>query len=255
MTAGFQAIVLAAGKGARMKSELPKVLLPLAGKPVIFRILDLLAEVGIPRPVVVIGKSGDLVKKTLGDRCVYAVQDEQLGSGHAVMCAREAAGDAKNILVMCGDSPLFRAETVRSLMSAHVRGNATITLVSAMLDDPTGYGRIIRAPDGEIAGVIEEKLASGDQKTIREINGGLYAFDGAWLWGNAHLMLESDAGEFCLTEMVDIAISQERRVITVPASPDEVAGINTPEQLLAAERVLLGRGDKGTRRRGDKGTR
>lgn len=237
----FQAIVLAAGKGARMKSELPKVLLPLAGKPVISRILDVLAEVGIPRPVVVIGRGGDLVKKTLGDRCVYAVQDEQLGSGHAVMCAREAAGDAKDILVMCGDSPLFRAETVRSLMSAHIRESAAITLVSAILDDPTGYGRILRAPSGEIAGIVEEKLASDDQKAIREINGGLYAFDGAWLWGNTHLMRENDAGEFCLTEMVDIAISQARRVITVPASPDEVAGINTPEQLLAAERTLRGR--------------
>ena len=238
----FQAVILAAGRSTRMKSELPKVLHPLAGKPVISHILGLLAEVGIPRPVVVIGKGGEIVKRALGDCCVYAVQEEQLGSGHAVISAREAAGDARSILVMCGDSPLFEAETVRDLMESHLRGGATITLVSATLDDPTGYGRIIRDSGGDVAGIVEEKLASDEHKAILEINGGLYAFDGPWLWENAHLMRKNDAGEYCLTEMVDIAISRGRRVIAVFASPDEVAGINTPDQLRAADRALLARG-------------
>ncbi|MCX6377291.1 MAG: NTP transferase domain-containing protein [Armatimonadetes bacterium] len=241
MRHGFQAVILAAGKGTRMGSDLPKVLLSLAGRPVLAHILDSLAQVGITRPVVVIGTGGELVRGTLGDCCIYAVQEEQLGSGHAVMCARDATQDADNILVMCGDSPLFRVETIRSVMEAHLRERATITLVSAILDDPRGYGRVLRGPGGEVSGIVEEKLATEEQKAIGEINGGLYAFDAPWLWENIGLMRRNEAGEYCLTEMVEIAISQGCRVIAVSASPDEVAGINTPDQLLAAERVLLAR--------------
>jgi bifunctional UDP-N-acetylglucosamine pyrophosphorylase/glucosamine-1-phosphate N-acetyltransferase len=239
---GFQAIILAAGKGTRMGSDLPKVLLSLAGRPVLAHVLDSLAQVGITRPVVVIGAGGELVKETLGDCCIYAVQEEQLGSGHAVMCARDAAGHAENILVMCGDSPLFRVETIRSVMEAHLRERATITLVSAVLEDSSGYGRILRGPGGEVSGIVEEKLAAEEQRAIKEINGGLYAFDAPWLWESIGLMRRNKAGEYCLTEMVDVALAQGRRVITVTASPDEVAGINTPEQLRAAERVLRRRG-------------
>lgn len=243
MRHGFQAIILAAGKGARMGSDLPKVLLPVCGRPVLAHILDALAKVGINRPVVVIGTGSELVRETLGDCCIYAAQEEQLGSGHAVMCARDAAQGAENILVMCGDSPLFRVETIRSVMEAHLRERATITLVSAVLEDPSGYGRILRNSSGDVAGIVEEKIASDEQRAIREINGGLYAFDAPWLWESIGLMRRNEAGEYCLTEMVDIALAQGRRVITVTASPDEVAGINTPEQLRFAEGVLRRRGD------------
>jgi bifunctional UDP-N-acetylglucosamine pyrophosphorylase / glucosamine-1-phosphate N-acetyltransferase len=241
-TSGFQAIVLAAGKGTRMGSDLPKVLLPVCGRPVVTHILDALAEVGIPHPVVVIGYKAEMVKDALGGRVMYALQEEQRGSGHAVMCARDAAGDAGSILVMCGDSPLFRVETISAVMETHVREGATITLASAILDDPTGYGRILRAANGEVLGVAEEKIATQEQKAVKEINGGLYAFDGAWLWANIGLMHENEAGELCLTEMVDIAIAQGRKVIAVPISAEEVAGINTPDQLRAAEQILLERG-------------
>ena len=237
-TLEYQAIVLAAGKGKRMGSDLPKVLLPLCGRPVIGHVLGVLAEVGIPRPVIVISQEGDVIRETLGHQYTYAVQNEQLGSGHAVLCAREAAGGAKNIIVMCGDSPQFRVETVRSLMTEHVRRGAAVTLVSAVLDDPHGYGRILRDPTGEVAGIVEEKPASEEQKAVKEINGGCYGFDAEWLWDNIGLMTRNEAGEYCLTEMVDIAISQGRKAITVPSQPDEVAGINTPQQLAAAERIL-----------------
>lgn len=235
---GFQAIVLAAGKGTRMGSDLPKVLLPMCGRPVVTHILDALGKVGIARPVVVIGYRADQVRQALGDRVLYALQEEQQGSGHAVICARDAASGSKNILVMCGDSPLFRVETIRSLMDVHVREGATITLASAVLDNPHGYGRILRAPGGGISGVVEEKLATDEQRAVKEINGGLYAFDGDWLWENIHLMSRNEAGELCLTEMVDIAIAQGRRVTSSPTSPEEVAGINTPDQLRDAERIL-----------------
>ncbi len=237
-TSDFQAIVLAAGKGTRMGSDLPKVLLPVCGRPVITYILDALDRVGIPQPVVIIGYKAEKVRDALGSRVIYALQEEQRGSGHAVMCAREAAGDAKDLLVMCGDSPLFRVETISAVMDAHVCEDAVITLASAILDDPTGYGRILRGPNGDVVGVAEEKIATPEQKAVKEINGGLYAFDGDWLWENIHLLHENEAGELCLTEMVDIAIAQGRKVIAVPIPAEEVAGINTPEQLRAAERVL-----------------
>ena len=172
-TSGFQAIVLAAGKGTRMGSDLPKVLLPVCGRPVVTHILDALAGVGIPQPVVVIGYKAEMVKEALGSRVIYALQEEQRGSGHAVMCARDAAGDAENILVMCGDSPLFKVETISAVMEAHVREGAVIALASAVLDDPTGYGRILRSANGDVLGVAEEKIATGEQKAVREINGGL----------------------------------------------------------------------------------
>lgn len=239
-TGDFQAIVLAAGRGSRMGSDLPKVLLPLLGRPMLAHILDVLSEAGIPRPVAVVGQRSELIRAALGDACLYARQVVQRGSGHAVACARQAAGKARNILVVCGDSPLFRAETIRSLMEAHVKEQATVTLTSAVLQEPRGYGRILRE-DGDVVGIAEEKIATEEQKAIREINGGCYAFEARWLWLNLGEMRENQAGEYCLTEMVDIAIRQGRRVITVTAEADEVAGVNTPEQLQAAERILARR--------------
>lgn len=242
--ADFQAIILAAGKGSRMQSDLPKVLHPVCGRPMVCHILDALSDVGIPSPIIVIGRGAELVEQTLGAGYVYVLQEEQLGSGHAVMWARGVAeGGSKHTLVMCGDSPLFRVETIRALMDAHRREQATASLVSAVLDDPSGYGRIVRAPDGRIAGVVEEKLADEEQRAIREINGGCYAFDSRWLWDNIDLMSENEVGEKCLTEMVDIAIGQGKRVTAVRSQPDEVIGINTPAQLAEAERIMCGRSD------------
>jgi bifunctional UDP-N-acetylglucosamine pyrophosphorylase/glucosamine-1-phosphate N-acetyltransferase len=224
-----------------MGSDLPKVLLPLCGRPMLAHILDVISELGVARPVIVVGKNGDLVRETLGGAYRYTCQEEQLGSGHAVLCARETALGSKNVLIMCGDSPLFKVETVRSLMETHVRKQATITLASAILDDPRGYGRILRAPTGNIMGIVEEKPATPKQKAIKEINGGCYAFDAEWLWENIELMHANETGEYCLTEMVDIAIAQGKKVITVSAEADEVAGVNTPDQLLAAENILRAR--------------
>jgi bifunctional UDP-N-acetylglucosamine pyrophosphorylase/glucosamine-1-phosphate N-acetyltransferase len=229
-----------------MTSDLPKVLLPLCGRPIIAYILDLLSEVDISHPVVVTGWGGDILRSTLGSSYIYADQAEQLGSGHAVVCAREAAQGSKNVLVMCGDSPLFRADTVRSLISTHLQLESTVTLVSAVLTDPTGYGRILRGPDGSVTGIVEEKLASVEQRMIREVNGGCYAFSSEWLWKNIGSMQKNEVGEYCLTEMVDIAISQCRVVCTVTCMPDEIAGINTPEQLRAAEEILAARGHCGS---------
>ncbi|MDH7482480.1 MAG: NTP transferase domain-containing protein [Armatimonadota bacterium] len=238
----FQAIVLAAGRGRRMGSKEPKVLVSLLSRPLVCHVLDRLAEVGIEHPIIVVGVGAEKVRQTLGDNYLYAFQQEQLGSGHAVLCAAELArGKSRNLLVMCGDSPLFKTQTIRSLMEAHLFEKPTITLVSAVLDDPRGYGRIIRDSNGEIMAIVEEVDATDEEKAVKEINGGCYAFNAEWLWDNLNLMTENEAGEKCLTQMVDIAIKQHRRVISVSAEPEEVLGVNTYDDLATAERILASR--------------
>lgn len=237
----FHAIILAAGKGSRMGVDIPKTLIPLCGKPMISHILDALSTLGISAPVIVVGKQHQAFDETLGNGFIYAVQEEQLGSGHAVMCARSVSPAAGHVLVICGDSPLFRLETIHTLIDIHCTDGSTITLVSALLNDPFGYGRILRNASGEITGIAEEKNASKEQKAVQEINGGCYAFAAQWLWDNIHLLTRNEAGEFNLTEMVDIAIRQGLRVTSVSANPDEVAGVNTPDQLRQAEEILKAR--------------
>lgn len=225
-----------------MRSDLPKVLHPVCGLPMVCHVLNALEEVGVSRTIIVIGMGAELVEQTLGGGYVYALQAQQLGSGHAVMCARAASeGQSRHTLVLCGDSPLFRAETIRALMDCHAIENATVSLVSAVLDDPTGYGRIIRDAGGRVTGVVEEKLADEAQRAVKEINGGCYAFDSGWLWANIDRMTVNEVGERCLTEMVDIAIGDGRTVAAVSAQPEEVLGVNTPAQLAEAERILCER--------------
>lgn len=233
---------MAAGKGSRMGTSVPKVLLPLCGRPIVMHVLDTLEKAGIADPVIVVGRDSTAIRAALGERR-YVVQEEQLGSGDAVRCAREAASGAEHIIVMCGDSPLFRTETVRRLMETHLREAAAVSLTSAVLEDPHGYGRVLRGPTGEVVGIIEEKMATEEQKAIKEINGGCYAFDASWLWQNIDQMHLNEAGEYCLTEMVDIAIAQGKKIATIETRPDEVAGVNTPDQLHAAEEILRRRSD------------
>lgn len=240
--AEFGAIVLAAGKGTRMKSDLPKVLHPLLGRPMVTFVLDALAQLGIEKPVVIVGFHADQVKETLGNQYRYALQSEQKGSGHAVACSQsEAEGIAKNLLILCGDSPLFKLETMRSLMQTHLKTNAAITLTSANLDNPTGYGRILRNSSQEITGIVEEKDATENQKKVREVNGGLYAFNSEWLWKNIGKMKLNQKGEYCLTDLVGVAIEQGFCVSAVPAVEEELQGVNTPEHLQKAEQILKSR--------------
>ncbi|MGB9589073.1 MAG: NTP transferase domain-containing protein [Armatimonadota bacterium] len=242
----FQAIVLAAGKGSRMGSSIPKVLLPVCGRPILRYVLDILEDAGIHRPVVVVSpETGKAIRDELGGKYTYAVQNGQLGSGHAVNCARSAADGYENILVMCGDSPLFRARTVSLLMDTHVEQKATITLVSAVVTDPRGYGRILRDANGRIEAIVEEHVATEEQKYICEINGGCYAFDAAWLWKNIELIPRNLSGEYCLTEMVHIALTRGLKVCAITAESEEVMGVNTPDELLAAEAALRRRGTRG----------
>ena len=241
------AIVLAAGKGKRMRdeslpAEFPKVLRQVKGRALVDYVVDALRQADVTDITLIVGFGADYVRQAMGDTFTYAVQSEQLGSGHAVASARELLGDRSGTaIVMCGDSPLFTSSTINRLKDHHASTGATITLVSAFLDNPTGYGRIKRDGDGRITGIVEEKCASDEEKSIKEINGGALAFDSKWLWENIDRMQVNEAGELNLTDLVRVAISQGKLVEAVATDPEEVMGVNTPEDLREAERILAGR--------------
>lgn len=240
----FYAIILAAGKGKRMRdeaapAEFPKVLRQACGRPIISYVIDTLRAAGIMDVSIIVGFGAEYVKESLGSGYCYILQNEQLGSGHAVACAWDALRDRSgSAIIMCGDSPLFTAPTIVSLMEHHEASQATITMISALLDNPTGYGRIKRDASGGIVGVVEEKCASTEEKAISEVNGGAYAFDSDWLWSNIHRIERNEAGELNLTDLVRVAISQGNRVEAVPTGVKEITGVNTPADLQFVEHIL-----------------
>ena len=243
----FTGLVLAGGRGSRFPSEHghlhPKVLRHALGRPIIDYVLDTLNDAGVDGITLVIGYGANEVRRAIGPRVEYAVQHEQHGSGHAANCAKEAYQNYEgSLVVMCGDSPMFAAETVRGLVEKHETSGAAVTLASAVLDDPFGYGRILRDSDGAIRGVVEEKCANEPQRAVREVNGGAYCFDAPWLFGNIEKMALNDAHEYNLTDMVRVAVEQELTVSAVKCDPKELLGVNTPEQLAAVEEILRGRG-------------
>jgi len=244
MATDFYAIILAAGKGKRMRdeeapAEFPKVLRQASGRPLIAYVIQTLKSVGVDDINIIIGFGADYVRDALGSGYRYIMQHEQQGSGHAVHCAKETLGIRPgHAIIMCGDSPLFTPGTITSLKECHISSGATITLVSAVLSDPTGYGRIKRLPTGEISGVVEEKCATPEEKSIQEINGGAYAFDSAWLWENIGQMERNEAGELNLTDLVRVATNQGKKIEAVKVEPEEVMGVNTPADLKAVEKIL-----------------
>jgi len=239
-------LVLAAGKGSRFASEsgepFPKVLRPVLGRPMVSYVLDALRGAGIEDITLIVGFGAERVTREVGANVRYVLQAEQRGSGHAVACARDAfRGFDGGLVVMCGDSPLFTAETVRRISEEHARTRAAVTLASAILDDPFGYGRIVRDPNGVITGIVEEKCASDREKAIREVNGGAYAFDARWLFDNIDQMAVNEANEYNLTDMVRVAAEQGRTISAVGCDASELLGVNTPDQLRAVEEILRSR--------------
>jgi bifunctional UDP-N-acetylglucosamine pyrophosphorylase / glucosamine-1-phosphate N-acetyltransferase len=237
------AVILAAGKGTRMKSGLVKVLHPVAGRPMIDWVVDAARAAGAAPSVLVIGHQADAVRAVFrGDadiRC--ALQAEQLGTGHAVACAREQlAGFSGTVLIMCGDTPLLRGETLQGLIAFHQENRAALTVLTAVMDNPSGYGRVVRDADGRVVRIVEQKDATLHEQAIREINSGIYCMEADFLFGNIDSLGNANAqGEFYLTDLVAIAVQQGLACLGRPTDdPDEIMGVNDRAQLAEAARIL-----------------
>lgn len=234
------AIVLAAGQGTRMRSRLPKVLHPLAGRPMLDHVIAALSEAGVDRPVVVTGHGADAVEAALGPSATPVRQEPQLGTAHAVRIALDALpAGADEVLVTMGDVPLQPGDLYAALLAARRDASAAIALVAARVDDPTGYGRIVRGADGGAIAIVEERDADDVTRAICEINVGTYAFDAAWLREAIGRVDASASGEYYLTDLVALAVTAGRGVRVVGAREAEDAiGINDRVALAAAEERL-----------------
>ncbi len=239
---GFCTIILAAGEGKRMKSTLAKVLHPVGGIPMLTHSIAAARAAGSQRIVVVIGHQGEQVRALYrGEDLLFAEQREQLGTGHAVLQARELFRDYEGaIVILCGDVPLILPETVRALYDHHCSQGATVTVLTTQPPDPTGYGRIVTAGDGSILKIAEERDATVEEKSIREINTGIYCVESDFLFmAVAGLGNRNAQKEYYLTDIVERAGRNGRRTATLlAADPMEVMGINTPEELATASRLM-----------------
>jgi bifunctional UDP-N-acetylglucosamine pyrophosphorylase / glucosamine-1-phosphate N-acetyltransferase len=236
----ISAVILAAGQGTRMRSDLPKVLHPLSGRPLIRYSLDAVQGLTANPPVVVIGHGADSVRKVIGDAARFVVQQPQLGTAHAVMTAEQLIRDeAELLIVTTADMPLIRPETLKKLVEAQMNNSGPITLLTGFADDPHGFGRIVRAADGNVQAIVEEVDCTKDQLNIHELNLSIYCFDAKWLWGALKRVKVSAKGEYYLTDVVAIA-REEGRVVQANILEDfnEAIGINTRVHLAEAETLL-----------------
>ena len=237
----LKVIILAAGEGKRMKSKLPKVLHKVCGKTMVEHVINTAEEAGADDICVVIGHGGDAVKESLEGRNVkFALQAEQLGTGHAVMQAGEFIEKDADILVLYGDTPLITAETIKKLLDFHRTEKNSISIISAMVDNPTGYGHIIRDENGAFLKNVEHKDADENEKLVKEINTGIYCFTGEAL-KNGLALLNNDnvQGEYYLPDTLEITLKNGGSVnAMVEESAEEFAGVNSRVQLAEAEKVM-----------------
>ncbi len=233
-------IVLAAGKGTRMKSNLPKVLHQVCGKPMVHYAVNAAQMSGAEKIVLVIGHGAEEVQKYLGERVVYALQQEQLGTGHAVQSALPAISeDYDTILVTYGDMPLLTEGTLQKLLQTQAKNSGPVSMVTMISEDPKGFGRIIRGMDGSVVAIVEEVQCTPEQLAIQELNVGAYCFDAKWLWQALKRLPLSPEGEFYLTDVVGIAVQDGLRVDALTVTDNQEAlGINTRVHLAEAETVM-----------------
>lgn len=234
------AVVLAAGQGTRMRSRLPKVLHPLAGRSMLDHVLAALAEAGVEEQVVVVGHGAEQVEAAVEGRVTTVRQPSQKGTADAVRVGLEQVPPgAKQVVVAMGDAPLIPAAVFDELLRAQAADGACIALLAAHPTDPSGYGRIQRGADGSVSGIVEEQDASAETRLLGEVNAGTYAFDAGWLRANIGAVPAASSGEHYLTDLVAMAVSGGGRVVVVGAPRAELAmGINDRSGLAAAERIL-----------------
>ncbi len=234
------AIILAAGKGTRMRSNRAKVTFPIADKAMVQRVVDSASEAGCARICVVVGYQKDSVIACLADdkRLEFVEQSEQLGTGHAVMMAQPLFTDPdQDVLILSGDVPLLSAETLRKMHQEHLATGSVCTVLTAMLDDPGKYGRVLRDAQGQISGIVEFKDASEAQRAIREWNTGIYCFRSGELFAALKQISNSNQQqEYYLTDVVAILYKEKHKIAgVVLENLVEVAGVNSQEQLAALE--------------------
>jgi len=239
----MSAIILAAGKGKRMKSDLAKVLHPLCGKPMLTYSVDAARALKVEKIAVIIGHQAGLVREAFKDEgLIFVEQREQLGTGHAVLQARDVFRSYDGtILILCGDVPMLSHSTIRALLEVHILEKSVVTVLTTLLDDPSGYGRVIKEGDkGEISRIVEEKDASPAEKKIREINTGIYCVESNFLFravddiGNENIQKE-----YYLTDIVGIAWKKGFKTRSfITANSYEVMGINSPDDLMKASKLM-----------------
>ena len=235
-------IILAAGKGTRMRSDLAKVLHPVCGEPMVYYSVNLARKIGSAMIVLVVGHQAEVIQEKMrGNDLVYVMQREQLGTGHAVLQAKDAFRHFEgDILILCGDVPLLSQKTVETLIRCHRENSAVVTVLTTLLDDSSGYGRIIKGNDNAIIKIIEERDATGEEKKVKEINSGIYCancrylFDAVSRIGNDNVQKE-----YYLTDMVEIVRQMGFQVNAFLAhDSQEVMGINTVDELTKAARIM-----------------
>ncbi|MBC7835201.1 MAG: NTP transferase domain-containing protein [Phycisphaerales bacterium] len=252
------AIILAAGKGTRMQSDLPKVLHEVGGRPMVCAVIDACRAAGCSRIVLVVGYMHELVRQAVaackaegnwGSTSIeFAMQPEQLGTGHAVQCTRdhflrEAREPGHDVFVLAGDGPLIRSHTLNALLELHRSTGSLATLATSVIDDPAGYGRIVRDAARGFSAIVEHKDATPAQRAIREINPSYYCFDVQSLFSTLlKVTPNAGSGEYYVTDVPGLLLRSGRRVELIDAvSPEDVLSINTPEQLAEVDRIYRSR--------------
>ena len=242
-----RAVILAAGQGTRMHSNLPKVLHPIMGVPMLQYTLEAAKQSTNEKPVIVIGHGGGLIRQTFANEAEFVIQEPQLGTGHAVLQAKYLLDKSSDmILVTYGDMPLLTSDSLTMIIESQKAQSGPITMLSTITDDPRGFGRVLRADDGSVSAIVEEAEATSEQLRIRELNTGVYCFSADWLWNVLEHIPLSPKGEYYLTDLVKMAVSEN---LTVQAlrleDPREGIGINTRQHLAEVITIMRDRINQG----------
>lgn len=242
-------VILAAGKGTRMKSELPKVLVKFNGKPMIRHLLDSVHKANIDdKPVIVVGYKKEEVMKELGDKHQYAIQEEQLGTGHAVMSTEKLLKNkSDHVMVLYGDSPFVSSETIKKLIDKHILSNGTITMATIKLEDfqdwrkcfYTSFSRIIRNKNGEIVKDVQFRDTNDEEKKITEVNPCYFIFNAEWLWKKLReLKTDNDQKQYLLPDLIKIAMQEREKIESIVIDPHEGLAVNSKEELEILEKLV-----------------
>lgn len=242
----FRFIILAAGKGTRMQQNLPKALTPIGGKPILQHLYESVKTSGVDGvPVIVVGPERPELCQSWGGQCDYVVQQQQLGTAHAVNVCRDAVNDADALIVLYGDHPFVSPQTLRNLADLHQKNHSIVSIMTTTVPSfdtwpiYLHWGRVIRDSKGSVKAIREYKDATESERMITEVNPALYCFDTAWLWENIqHIKNINANGEYYLTDLVERAVAQGHEIATMSIPPEEAVGVNTQEEREIAEILL-----------------